>query len=173
MLFSEVSLSAYLHLQPQSQDLRLRRKLEVSFTSKTLAFLNCTKFYTGIRVKVENYNVKVELPLDKVLINSRNAKSKMIIMSPTNERNKWRISFKRNVTLVAMCNTASPRKRNEQTCFCGCARESYRFHEWPDVTAFPWFWAADVTLGLQDIQVQVVHITRRALTSTTANMRPK
>lgn len=92
-------------------------------------------------------------------------------MLPANQRNKQRIYSKRNVTLVSMCNAASPRKRNEQTCFCGCARESYRFHEWPDVTAFPWFWAADVTLGLQNIQVQVVHIACGALTST--NTRPK
>lgn len=35
---------------------------------------------------------------------------------------------------------------------------SYCFHEGPDVTAFPWFWAVYVTFGLQDIQVQVIHV---------------
>lgn len=44
---------------------------------------------------------------------------------------------------------------------------SYCFHERSDITAFPRCWAANVTLGLQDIEVQVIHITRRSLTCTT------
>jgi len=48
---------------------------------------------------------------------------------------------------------------------CVCVR-IYRFHEWSDVTTFPWFWAAYVTLGLQDFQVQIIHIACWALTYT-------
>lgn len=49
---------------------------------------------------------------------------------------------------------------------------SYCFHERSDITAFPRCWAANVTLGLQDIEVQVIHITRRSLTCTnTSNTR--
>ena len=43
----------------------------------------------------------------------------------------------------------------------------YRFHEWSDFTAFPGPLAADVTLGLQHVQVQVIDIARRSLTRTT------
>lgn len=51
-------------------------------------------------------------------------------------------------------------------CKCVCMCVSYCFHEWSDVTAFPWFWAAYVTLGLKDIQVQVIDIARWALKCT-------